>query len=112
MRLAELIGAPVMDASGRRVGAVRDLRIRREESGGEMVVTGIVIGDGPLAEQAHRWGFVEDRAHGPWLLRALTRRSRTAARVIAAEHVDEWTADQIRLRAGAASRPLHGGDRG
>jgi hypothetical protein len=112
MRLAELIGAPVIDASGGRVGTVRDLRIAREAPGDEMIVTGIVIGDGPLAELAHGWGFVEDRARGPWLFSALARRARTAALTIAAEQVDEWAADRIRLSPGAVPRPLHGGDRG
>ena len=88
MRSSELLTASVVDSEGRDLGSVRDVRVAQR--GGDLVVVGLVVGEGRLAKAAHAWGYAEGRAQGPWLVRALTRRASRAARFVPAERVTEW----------------------
>jgi hypothetical protein len=106
MRLSDLLGSAVVDADGRRVGTVRDVRLRL--ASGDMSITGIVIGDGPLAGMAHSWGYAECRACGPWPFEALTRRARIASAFVRAADIARWEPGQVALRAGA--RPVSSGE--
>jgi hypothetical protein len=88
MRLSELLDAPVFDDSGRRIGVLRDLRVRREPG---FPVAEIVVGQpGALDRAAHVWGFAAGRAAGPWPLRKLTARAVRRARVAPVEVVGSW----------------------
>jgi hypothetical protein len=106
MRLGDLLGSAVVDADGRRVGTVRDVRIRPVS--GDMSVTGIVIGDGPLAGMAHSWGYAERRACGPWPFEALMRRARITSAFVRAADIARWDVGRVALRAGA--RPVSSGE--
>lgn len=93
MRASELLASEVVDASGRRLGPVRDIRVTRDE----LRVAGLVIGDGPFAQIAHGWGYAEGRAQGPWLLAVLTRRATRQARFVTADRVVDWGPGEVKI---------------
>lgn len=100
MRASELLSSVVLDRSGRELGPVRDLRVRRVEGeAAGLEIAGLVVGDGPLAALAHAWGYAEGRSQGPWLLRRLTGGARRAARFIPAERVVDWGPGRVRVDA-------------
>lgn len=106
MRASELLGAPVIDASGREIGVVQDLRALREAESAAVSTRGrvriaalIIGGDGLIDKMAHGWGFAEGRTEGPWILRRLTSRSVDAARVVPASLVESWGPERVRLNA-------------
>ena len=83
----------MVDASGRDLGPVRDLRVT--SAGFEVV--GLVVGGGRFARIAHAWGFAEGRATGPWILRRLVAPAVAAARFVPAERVRSWGPDRVAL---------------
>ncbi len=93
MRASELLRSEVVDARGRRLGPVRDIRITRDG----FRVAGIVVGGGPFASIAHGWGYAEGRAQGPWLLRVLTRRATRQARFVDANDVVDWGPGEVKI---------------
>lgn len=106
MRASELLRSVVIDASGERLGPVRDLRISRAE--GERTgfrVAGLVIGGGRLAALAHAWGYAEGRTQGPAPLRRLTARASREARFVAAECVVDWGPGKIHINGLGADLP-------
>lgn len=104
MRASDLLGADVVDATGRSLGPVRDLRVTPDG----MEVVGLVIGDGLLAGMAHAWGYTEGRALGPWALRALTAQARRRARFVPSHRVLEWGPSPVRVSGAAEDLPhLH-----
>jgi hypothetical protein len=95
-----------VDAAGRRLGPVRDIRVTRDG----FRVAGIVIGDGPFAGLAHAWGYAAGRARGPALVSALCRRALRNARFVPAERVLEWGPGVVRIEGDARDlRPLREG---
>ena len=96
MRATELLSSEVYERGGGRVGDVRDVRIAREGDGTFRVV-GLVVGEGPLAEVAHAWGFAEGRASGPWVLRKLLEPASRQARFVPADEVTEWGPGRIEI---------------
>jgi sporulation protein YlmC with PRC-barrel domain len=97
MRATELLASAVYDRTGGRVGDVRDVRLAHERDGTFRVV-GLVVGEGPLAEIAHAWGFAEGRASGPWLFRKLLEPASRQARFVPAEDVADWGPGRIEIR--------------
>ncbi len=97
MRASELLASEVVDASGRRLGPVRDIRVERDG----FRVVGLVIGGGPFARVAHGWGYAEGRAHGPALVSSLTRRATRSARFIPSDRVVDWGPGTVRIGADA-----------
>lgn len=100
MRASELLASVVVDGAGRRVGAVRDVRLAwetRAGGGSAFRVVELVAGDGPLAGIAHAWGFAEGRARGPWLLRLLTASATRRAVVVPADRVADWGPGEVRI---------------
>lgn len=85
--MSDLLDATVVDEQGHGCGRIRDVRVVRESEAGGHAIVGLVIGAHPLA---HGWGFVEGRATGPWLLKALTARGARTARFVPAERVRKW----------------------
>ncbi|MEY2420705.1 MAG: hypothetical protein QOI95_772 [Acidimicrobiaceae bacterium] len=72
MRLSELLGKEVVDASGERAGHVHDVRIQQDgpvTSGFDAAlrVHGLIIGRGGLA---NRLGYGRG-TRGPWVIRAI-----------------------------------------
>ena len=101
MRASELLGSEVLDAAGRSLGPVRDLRVTADG----LEVVGIVVGGGRFAGIAHRWGYAEGRAAGPWPLRALTASAVERARFVASERVVSWGPGTLRLNVEADALP-------
>ncbi|MDQ3934843.1 MAG: PRC-barrel domain-containing protein [Actinomycetota bacterium] len=97
MRATELLASRVVDERGAHVGRVRDVRVSR--AGWEVV--GLAVADGWRARLAHRWGYAEGRAQGPWLLRRLTRAAVERTLFVPAERVTDWGPGVVRIRGGA-----------
>jgi sporulation protein YlmC with PRC-barrel domain len=103
MRATELLASAVVDATGRRLGPVRDIRITRDG----FRVVGVVVGHGPLAGVAHAWGYAEGRARGPGFLSAICRHAIRNARFVPAEDIVDWGPGVVTLRADARDlKPL------
>lgn len=68
MRAADVLGIEVVDAAGRRLGRVHDLRVRWD--GRDYRLDGLVVGPGALGD---RFGYEYGVVKGPWLLRQLVR---------------------------------------
>jgi hypothetical protein len=106
MRLSDLLGVDMVDESGRRIATVRDVRLATGADGLPTAVAGLVVGDGLLAGPSHGFGFVADRAAGPWPLRRLAGPARRAARFVAAGDVVAWGPDAITVRSDARLVPI------
>jgi sporulation protein YlmC with PRC-barrel domain len=101
MRATELLGTEVVDDAGRSLGPVRDLRVVPDT----LEVAGLVVGNGPFAAIAHRWGYAEGRARGPWVLRGIAAHVSRDARFVPADEVLDWRAVPIRITCAAADLP-------
>jgi hypothetical protein len=91
-----------VDADGRRLGRVHDVRVVRE--GEAFRVVSVLFGAGALSTIATVWGYTEGRASGPWLLRRLLEPGVRKELLVSADDVAEW-GETITLRGGA--EPLH-----
>lgn len=100
MRASELLGRPVVDHRGRRVGIVHDVRVRLGDDGG-LSVSGLVVGPATArARLAHAWGYAQDRAIAPALLRSWLLAG-PSSDVVPAARVHSWDeADSVVLREG------------
>ncbi|MBW3618839.1 MAG: PRC-barrel domain-containing protein [Actinobacteria bacterium] len=103
LRASDLLGTPVVERSGRRLGRLRDLRLRAD--GDVHRIDGLVTGRGVVAE---RLGYAYGEVVGPALLVALMRRAERRTSHIDWEDLVELTADRIVVRDGAAARPGEG----
>ncbi|MFI7585467.1 PRC-barrel domain-containing protein [Spongisporangium articulatum] len=100
MHASDLLGRPVLDADGRDLGPLRDLRVDPHLQDGRLPVRWLVVGGHDLA---HRFGFVDGRTRGPAvLLRLLRGGRRDTALAVAATDVASWGPDVVRLRGAAA----------
>jgi hypothetical protein len=99
MRASDLIGRPVLDSSGRRLGLVTDLRCVREPApGGQwglLRLDALVVGRRPAGA---RLGY-DRHQRSPMLVRGLMRRMHGEATVLPWSAVDSWDATAIRLRS-------------
>jgi sporulation protein YlmC with PRC-barrel domain len=73
MLMSDLIGSHVVDADGKRLGRVTDVRLVQdgpyiEGFGNALRVDGLVIGRAGIA---NRIGYARGGVRGPWLLRRL-----------------------------------------
>jgi hypothetical protein len=108
-RSCDQSGPSFYDRAGGRVGDVRDVRVAHERDGAFRVV-GLVVGEGPLAEIAHAWGFAEGRASGPWLFRTLLDPASRQARLVPARRRRLGAgADRDQEDAGRAAPRARGG---
>lgn len=95
MRATDLIGSRVVDASGRDLGPLRDLRVGSVAVDGALPLLHLVIGGRHLA---HLFGYVDSRTTGPALIKNLLRRGgRDSAVVVPASAVTDWTPPILRL---------------
>jgi sporulation protein YlmC with PRC-barrel domain len=110
LRASTLLGRPVTDLDGRRIGIVLDVRLVQDGPTGatfdaRMRVDGLVVGHGRFLQRS---GLLRHEVHGPWLLRAVAVRLGPRRRYL------EWPAvvDPAALpeggpvRATAATGPL------
>jgi sporulation protein YlmC with PRC-barrel domain len=73
VRLSDLLGAEVVDASGNALGHVRDVRLVADgppqgDAGPALRLHGLLVGRGAAGA---RLGLARDRVRGPWLLKLL-----------------------------------------
>src|SRR3954454_3896728 len=103
MRLSELLGRPVIDADGRSLGDVKDVRLVQdgryvEGFGNALRVEGILAGKGGIGV---RLGVARGAVKGPWPLTAVLRSLEHRARYVDWRDVAACDEAQIRLQTGA-----------
>ncbi len=99
MRATELLGCEVVDARGRPLGTVVDLRLARPRPAGgpgPFTVTTVVV---DRVHWPHRWGLVPARSSGPFPLRALARAAARGCRSVPVGDVAVWEPGRIQLRS-------------
>ncbi|WP_206784915.1 hypothetical protein [Amycolatopsis sp. MtRt-6] len=87
MRAGELIGRPVRDATGRDLGAVREIRaevVPNADGMPELVVRGVIVG----RTRVRLFGYQRHDQRGPAPLVALIRRLHRHSRYVAWEDLD------------------------
>ena len=99
MRLSELLDRPVVDADGRALGKVRDVRLVQDGpvlrgTQAAMRVDAVVVSRG---WRGVRLGYLRAEVRGPWLLRTIFRRLERAARTIPLREL-AWDDDAGPLR--------------
>ena len=90
LRVGSLFGRPVLDADGRDVGRVHDLRVRRDGPiipgfGPALRIEGIIIGTGSIAS---RLGLDRPDITAPWPLHLWAKRAARTARFVPWEHIE------------------------
>lgn len=80
MTIADLLDREVLDAEGRPLGTVHDVRV----SADELRVSDLVVGLGGFA---YRLGYPSGRVTGPWLLRRLAAALRRDLHLVPWTHV-------------------------
>jgi hypothetical protein len=97
MRASELLGRPVLDAGGRRLGVVTDLRCVKEAAPdgawGVLRLDALVVDERQLGS---RLGY-DRHQRSPALLRGLLRRLHGHATVVPWSAVASWSSAGIRL---------------
>jgi hypothetical protein len=100
MRASELIGLPVLDASGQHVGIVTDLRcVQDGPLRGAMAAPRVRV---VLVSSRHTGallGYDRREQQGPWLIRVVIRRLHRQLRIIAWDDL-ELDGNSLRLRRG------------
>ena len=111
MRLSDLLHAGVVDAEGRSMGRVVDVRLVQdgpvlEGFGAALRVEGMVVGRAGLGT---RLGYYRGGVQGPRLLRALFLGSERKAPYVAWSDVEDWDveAGRVKLRIGAEEARAH-----
>ena len=100
MRLSDLLGRPVVDADGRRLGEVKDVRLVQdgpyvEGFGQQLRIEGLLVGEGALGT---RLGITRANLRGPWPLTALMRRLERRTRYVLWDDVGAHDGHELRLR--------------
>ena len=90
LRVALLFGRAAVDAEGRPIGRVHDVRLRRDGPiipgfGPGLRVEGIIIGRGSIA---NRLGLDRPDIAGPWPLDVLGKRAAQRAKFVPWENVE------------------------
>jgi hypothetical protein len=85
MRLSDLLESEVVDATGKTIGHVRDVRLLADGPpqggfGPALRLHGLLVGHGSVGA---RLGLARERVKGPWLLKRLFGRR--------PPHVIEWS---------------------
>ncbi|SFW85927.1 hypothetical protein [Amycolatopsis australiensis] len=96
MRAGELIGRPVRDATGRRIGAVREIRTESTPRGDgmpELVVRGVVV----ARTRVRLFGYQRHDQRGPGPLVALIRWLHRHTRYVEWADVD-LSGPEVRVR--------------
>src|SRR3954451_11660073 len=100
MRASDLIGLPVLDAGGRHIGIVIDLRCVQDGP-----LRGAMAAPRVRAVLVSRWhtgallGYHRREQQGPWLVRVAIRRLHRQLRIVAWDDL-ELDGNRIRLRRG------------
>src|SRR5689334_15241224 len=98
MRASELIGLPVFDSAGRRIGLVADLRCTKEAGAGGawgvLRLESLVVDRRRLGS---RLGY-DRHERSPALIRFIVRRVHGRSAVVPWAQVAGWSANGVRLR--------------
>jgi hypothetical protein len=97
MRAGELLGRPVFDAGGRRIGSVTDLRCVKEAAPGG--AWGVLRLDALIVDQRRlgsRLGY-DRHQRSPALLRGVLRGLHGGPAVVPWSAVTSWSADGVHL---------------
>lgn len=98
LRLADLLGREVLDATGASVGRVRDVRLRQDgpvlQPSGQPAfrVEGLIVGGGGVWQ---RFGYGHGEVRRPWLLAAIQRRRQRRTRWVDWQQLTGLTSDEI-----------------
>jgi len=100
MRMAELLESTVVDADGREIGGVDDVRLVQsgpllEGFGAALVIDGLIVGTGSIAV---RLGFNRQNVRGPALLKRIAVALESRARYVDWRDVQSWDDAVVRLR--------------
>jgi sporulation protein YlmC with PRC-barrel domain len=103
LRLSELVGVVVSDASGSDLGEVHDVLLVQdgppiETFGAALRVHGLLAGPGSVWS---RLGFDRDRVPGPWLLKLLARRAVSKTTFVPWEAIRRRDAARVVVDEGA-----------
>lgn len=99
MILGELLGTPVHDAAGHRVGFVIDVRLHLPDGArGPARVHGLLVGAG---RRAPFLGFERSGARSPWPIATLLRRAHAGAFLVHWADVADVRGDRVVLAARA-----------
>jgi hypothetical protein len=106
MRLSDLMACDVFDASGARVGRVRDIRLVMDGplrgALAQLRLDAVFVGGNAVAG---RLGYLRGNVRGPALLRAAFGRLERRAVTFVANDVDDWDVEHHRLRLKPGARP-------
>lgn len=113
MRLSDLLRMDAVDATGRAIGSVDDVRLRIEgdEAGigrARWIVDAVVVGRGALGR---RLGYDNVTEQGPALVAALMQRVGRRARVLRWDQVARIEGDTIVASVGIGDLPHPSDDR-
>src|SRR3954453_8953517 len=95
MRMADLVGAKVIDSGGRDVGKVHDVRAARDgthEVDAPYVATHLLVAAGSVGT---RLGYGYGHMHGPWPLSAIMRRAMARSYAARWDQLDVIEHDQV-----------------
>ena len=105
MILSDLLGSDVVDADGRRLGAVIDVRL--EVSGAprqllaETVVTGLLVSP---HSRFSTWGYERRGEDGPYLIARFQRWLHRGTFLVAWDEVERVDAGRVVFRSGYTAR--------
>ncbi|HEX9969795.1 MAG TPA: hypothetical protein VGB03_06620 [Acidimicrobiales bacterium] len=107
VRLGELLHSRVVDADGRAVGRVHDVRLVQDGPvldgfGHALRLEGVIVGAGGLGV---RLGYHRHGVRGPALLKWLALALERRARYVAWSEVEAWDGEVVRLRHRASDLP-------
>ena|SRR5215207_3576772 len=97
MRLSELLDSEVVDRNGKRLGHVHDVQLIQDGPplgtwGNAFRLEGLIVGPGSIGT---RLGIVRPEMRGPWILKALFARRRSARVLVPWDRVREVGAERI-----------------
>jgi sporulation protein YlmC with PRC-barrel domain len=107
VRIGELLRSSVVDADGKDIGSVDDVRLVQDGPildgfGSALRVDALIIGEGSLAV---RLGYHRHRVKGPWLLKRLFGALERRAVVVPWDQVVSWDGQRVVLARGEADLP-------
>jgi hypothetical protein len=116
MRLSDLLKSAVVDAAGKDIGHVHDVRLVQDGPPVAGIdhtfrIAGVLVGRGSVGI---RLGFHRAGLEGPWLLKSLFGMLETRARYVPWEAVASWKDEHLHLKVnadqlrGVDASPEHG----
>jgi hypothetical protein len=108
MKLSDLIGHAAVDETGRSLGRVHDVRMRRDgpvlQPSGQPTfrVLGVIVGTGALGR---RLGYTESEVNGPWLLKVILQAWARRSRYVEWSRIAGTVGGRVVVRGDASDLP-------